>query len=89
MSANERTVRRSQTITPFGVGAIVDMLGESFVAEDISRWRGKKVVLRAPRIAAHFGVEELRTAPAGRGPRLRDCPTSASPSGSSVDPAVG
>ena len=64
MSADERTVRRSQTISPFGVGAIVDMLGESFVAEDISRWRGKKVVLRAPRIAAHFGVEELRTAPA-------------------------
>jgi hypothetical protein len=63
MSANERTVRRSQTITPFGVGAIVDMLGESFVAEDISRWRGRKMVLREPRIAAHFGVQELRTAP--------------------------
>ena len=60
---NERTVRRSQTITPFGVGAIIDILGESFVAEDITRWKGKKVVLRGPRIAAHFGVEELRTAP--------------------------
>jgi hypothetical protein len=60
---NERKVRRSQTITPFGVGAIIDILGESFVAEDITRWRGKKVVLRGPRIAAHFGVNELRTAP--------------------------
>jgi hypothetical protein len=60
---NERTVRRSQTITPFGVGAIIDILGESFVAEDITRWRGRKVVLRGPRIAAHFGVDELRTAP--------------------------
>jgi hypothetical protein len=56
-------VRRSQTITPFGVGSIIDMLGESFVAEDTSRWRGKKLVLRAPRIAANFGVEELRTPP--------------------------
>lgn len=60
---NDRTVRRSQTISPFGVGAIIDILGESFVAEDITRWKGKKVVLRGPRIAAHFGVEELRTAP--------------------------
>jgi AraC-like DNA-binding protein len=60
---NDRQVRRSQTITPFGVGAIIDRLGESFVAEDITRWRGRRVVLRGPRIAAHFGVEELRTAP--------------------------
>ena len=59
----ERSIRRTQTISPFGVGAIVDMLGESFVSEDISRWRGKRSVLRAPRIAAHFGVQELRTPP--------------------------
>ncbi|WP_020145920.1 DUF1998 domain-containing protein [Terracoccus sp. 273MFTsu3.1] len=61
---NERTVRRSQSITPFGVGAVIDILGESFVAEDISRWRGRRELLQAPRIAAHFGVEELRTPPA-------------------------
>lgn len=62
--SKKRTVRRSQSLTPFGVGAVIDILGESFVAEDISRWRGRREVLRAPRIAAHFGVEELRTPPA-------------------------
>ena len=39
------------------------MLGESFVSEDISRWKGKRAVLRAPRIASYFGVQELRTPP--------------------------
>lgn len=60
---DRRTIRRTQAITPSGVGAIIDMLGESFVAEDISQWRGRREVLRAPRIAAHFGVPELRTPP--------------------------
>lgn len=60
---NERTVRRAQAISPFGVGAVIDILGESFVAEDITRWRGRREVLRAPRIAAHFDVDELRTPP--------------------------
>ncbi|MFD0974087.1 DUF1998 domain-containing protein [Plantactinospora endophytica] len=52
-----------QTLNPFGVGAIVDMLGESFVAEDITRWKGRLHTIPAARIAAHFGVEELRTPP--------------------------
>jgi hypothetical protein len=60
---DRRLIRRTQTITPSGVGAIVDMLGESFVAEDISQWRFRREVLRAPRIAAYFGVPELRTPP--------------------------
>jgi hypothetical protein len=59
----ERVVRRSQAISPFGVGAIMDMLGESFVAEDASRWRGPREVVHAPRIAAHFKTTELRTPP--------------------------
>jgi hypothetical protein len=58
----QRAVRRGQTITPFGVGAVIDMLGESFVAEDISRWRGRPQIIRAPRIAAHFNTTELQTA---------------------------
>lgn len=59
----ERVVRRSQAISPFGVGAIMDMLGESFVAEDASRWRGPREPVHAPRIAAHFKTSELRTPP--------------------------
>lgn len=60
---DRRTIRRAQAIAPSGVGAILDILGESFVAEDISRWRGRRDLLRAPRIAAYFGVPELRTPP--------------------------
>jgi hypothetical protein len=60
---NDRTVRRTQTISPFGAGAVIDILGESFVAEDITRWRGRHELLQAPRIATWFGVEELRTPP--------------------------
>ena len=69
---NDRTIRRSQTISPFGVGAVIDMLGESFVAEDITRWRGRRQILNAPRIAKHFGVDELRVPPAteDKGPGL-------------------
>ncbi|MFV2083407.1 DrmB family protein [Micromonospora sp. LOL_021] len=52
-----------QTLTPFGVGAIVDMLGESFVAEDITRWKGRFDTIPAARIAADFGAVELRTPP--------------------------
>jgi hypothetical protein len=60
----ERKLRRTQAAGPAGVGAIIDVLGESFVAEDISRWHGRWDLLKAPRIAAHFGVTNLRTPPA-------------------------
>jgi hypothetical protein len=60
----ERQIRRTQAAGVAGVGAIVDVLGESFVAEDTSRWVGKWEFLKAPRIAALFAVENLRTPPA-------------------------
>lgn len=60
---SERQLRRTQAAGAAGVGAIVDVLGESFVAEDTTRWRGKMELLKAPRIAAFFGVENLRTPP--------------------------
>ncbi|MFG1872303.1 DrmB family protein [Micromonospora arborensis] len=66
----DRRLRRMQALSPFGVGAIVDMLGESFVAEDATRWKGRRMTLAAPRIAAHFGAEELRLPPAPRDGKL-------------------
>lgn len=33
-----RTTRLSQTISPFGVGAILDIEGESLMAADVSLW---------------------------------------------------
>jgi hypothetical protein len=62
-SRGDRKLRRSQTLAPFGVGAIFDVLGESLVAEDTTRWYGRPEVIDAGRIARLFGVDELRTAP--------------------------
>ena len=59
----ERKLRRAQALSPSGVGAIIDVLGESFVAEDTSRWRGAWGTLTAPRIASYFGTPNLRTPP--------------------------
>lgn len=35
---NEPTIRASQVITPFGVGAIVELGGQSFTCKDVSHW---------------------------------------------------
>ncbi len=60
-----RKVRRAQTVSPFGVGAIIDLVGESFVVEDASKWGGKREFITMPRLAGYLKVNELRTAPAG------------------------
>lgn len=61
--AEQKTVRLSQTVSPFGVGAIYDVLSESFVACDIARWgqRGKPIELN--RLARTLGVNAFRSAP--------------------------
>ena len=59
-----RTTRLSQTITPFGVGAVLDVLGESLMAADISRWpidETRRIVSR--RLEERLGVAELRSPP--------------------------
>jgi hypothetical protein len=61
MNKAVRKVRRAQLIGPYGPGAIVDLVGESFVAEDASRWRGRPVTIRMPRLAARLNVQELRS----------------------------
>ena len=61
---------RAEILGPSGVGAIIDILGESFVAEDTSRWQGKWHILKAPRITSYFDTANLRTPP----PAERDTP---------------
>lgn len=61
--STERRIRRTQTVTPFGVGAVFDIVGESLVACDISEWRGRSLELTAPRIASLMGVRSLRIPP--------------------------
>lgn len=59
-----RTTRLSQTISPFGVGAIIDIEGESLMAADISLWpidATRRIVSR--RLEESLGVTELRTPP--------------------------
>ena len=64
----DRTVRRSQTITPFGVGGIYDFGSESFVGMDTTKWKTKgDPEVRLPRLERVLGVQGFRAAPvAGR-----------------------
>ncbi|MFI1535762.1 DrmB family protein [Streptomyces anandii] len=58
-------VRQSQTVVPFGVGAVFDIQGESFVATGIGDWpsRGRQRV-DSPRLASRLGVTGFYAAPA-------------------------
>ncbi|MFE7411036.1 DrmB family protein [Streptomyces laurentii] len=58
-----RKVRRAQTIVPFGVGGIIDLRGESFVAADIRSWAKAAERVESPRLAAKLRVEGFRSAP--------------------------
>ncbi|WP_432145301.1 DrmB family protein [Streptomyces sp. bgisy084] len=58
-----RKVRRAQTIVPFGVGGIIDIRGESFVAADIRSWAANGERVESPRLAAKLGVQGFRSAP--------------------------
>ncbi|TJZ52850.1 hypothetical protein FCH28_16840 [Streptomyces piniterrae] len=58
-----RKVRRAQTIVPFGVGGIIDIRGESFVAADIRSWAVNGERVESPRLASKLGVQGFRSAP--------------------------
>ncbi|MEU1304554.1 DUF1998 domain-containing protein [Streptomyces shenzhenensis] len=58
-----RKIRRTQTISPFGVGGIIDLQGESFVASDIRSWGGHGDKIESPRLARKLGVQSFRSAP--------------------------
>ncbi|MGX4688694.1 DrmB family protein [Streptomyces sp. JNUCC 63] len=58
-------VRQSQTVLPFGVGAVFDIQGESFVATGIGDWPAKaKQRIESPRLASRLGVSGFYAAPA-------------------------
>ena len=60
-----RSMRLSETVSPFGPGAIVDILGESFMAPTGEHWPPvrlrNEIVCEA--LAVKLGVSELWTAP--------------------------
>lgn len=59
----QRKIRQSQTIVPFGVGAIFDFKGESLVGCDIFRWGPRGETIQSDRLAAVLGVAQFRAAP--------------------------
>lgn len=68
-------LRLSETVAPFGVGAIVDVLGESLIAPDTSWWDRKFAPeISCPRLVARLGAGVLRQAPAHSGPAGKDTP---------------
>ncbi|MEU8800522.1 DUF1998 domain-containing protein [Spirillospora sp. NPDC048819] len=58
-------LRLSETITPFGVGAVVDVRGESLIAPDTSWWDTKHTPeISCERLLARLGAGVLRQPPA-------------------------
>lgn len=63
MSENHR-VRRSQYISPYGVGAIYDVGMESFVATDITKWSSNSGdVIHLRRLESRLRINEFRMPP--------------------------
>lgn len=56
-------VRQAQTVLPFGVGAILDVQGESFVAAGIETWPQLKTPVLSDRLAVRLGVKNFFAAP--------------------------
>ncbi|MGK5643210.1 hypothetical protein ACSNOK_33720, partial [Streptomyces sp. URMC 126] len=56
-------VRQAQTVLPFGVGAVIDVQGESFVAAGIENWPQTKTPVPSERLAARLGVRGFFAAP--------------------------
>jgi hypothetical protein len=59
----QRKIRQSQTIVPFGVGAIFDIKGESLVGCDIRHWGPHGRIVHSERLARALGVAQLKSAP--------------------------
>lgn len=79
----KKSVRASQLVSPFGVGAIVDMGGESFACMDISHWPAGSCVKLAKNNLEVFFKKEIRKPPSSeqgaavpftRFPRWLFCP---------------
>ena len=62
MIDHHKKMRRAQTIQPFGVGSIVDIDGESFVVNDISKWKRPSQIVELERLNKILGYQkELRS----------------------------
>jgi hypothetical protein len=69
-------LRLSETVAPFGVGAIVDVRGESLIAPDTSWWDKKFAPeISCDRLLNSIGAGVLRQAPSHAGTAAKDTPS--------------
>lgn len=69
-------LRLSETVSPFGVGAIVDVLGESLIAPDTSWWNRRIAPeIDCDRLVAQLGGGILKQAPTHSGTAGKDTPS--------------
>lgn len=71
-----KTIRASETVAPYGPGAIVDILGQSFMVPTGDRWPSPKVRERveSDRLADALHVQELWAAPTTHEPEKGSVP---------------
>lgn len=71
-----KTVRASETVSPYGPGAIVDILGQSFMVPTGDRWPSTKVrrSVESDRLADALGVDDLWAAPTTHTPENQKVP---------------
>lgn len=71
-----KTVRASETVSPYGPGAIVDILGQSFMVPTGDKWPPSKVrhSVQSDRLAEALGVDDLWAAPTTHTPENQKTP---------------
>lgn len=71
-----KTIRSSETVVPYGPGAVIDILGQSFMVPTGERWPSTKVreAVHSDRLASALGVHELWAAPTTHDPENRASP---------------
>lgn len=73
MEPIKHDLRLSETVSPFGVGAVVDIRGESLVAPDTSWWDKKPwLEISCDRLLARLGPGRLHQAPTHAGKTAKE-----------------
>lgn len=76
MESIRHDLRLSETVAPFGVGAIVDVRGESLIAPDTSWWDKKFAPeISCDRLLNRIGAGVLRQAPSHAGTAAKETPS--------------
>jgi hypothetical protein len=76
MEGIRHDLRLSETVAPFGVGAIVDVRGESLIAPDTSWWDKKFAPeISCDRLLNRIGAGVLRQAPSHAGTAAKETPS--------------